>query len=360
VASVTVYSSDAIDELIEGTVVGATFTDDHLILTLKDDSTVDVGAVVTSLDVATTTNEGIVELATDAETLTGTDTTRAVTPFGAAALAASIKASQVVSGILEAATPASYPVGNSVMALTSSAWSLNSGTGTVLTTSINTTHASQTFYADGGGTLASRVWTREYHTTNGGGGWTAWSQVLLQQNLTPASFSQTTVFTSYPQGYSRLIYTTANSTSWGFSGSAGEVITYVDGTDFARQVFTKHVGGTSNKTDMWIRTANSASGWTNWRIMMAADQAGGVPTAMAWGSANMATVLANAITTLSITFPTGRFASTPTCVQVTANSGLPGTSITEVSASNVTATGMDINLYRTNATATIIWWMAIL
>lgn len=57
----------------------------HLILTKHDGSTIDAGAVLGSVPIASTTVQGIVELATTSEATTGTDTTRAVTPAGLAA-----------------------------------------------------------------------------------------------------------------------------------------------------------------------------------------------------------------------------------------------------------------------------------
>lgn len=358
-ASVNVYSAEHVDELTDGAVTGAAITSGHLILQLGDGSTVDVGSIVTNPPVATDSVEGVVELATDTETVTGTDSTRAVTPLGLAALVATLNTVKTASGLAETALPTSYPVGYSIMSLSSSSWSLSSGSGTVLTNYIDTNHCTQTFHANSGGTQAVKVWTRQYHSSNGGGGWTAWEQVLVLATLTPGSFTQTTTFTSYPAGYSRLYYTSANGGSWDFTGNAGEVITYVDGTDFARQTFTKHVGGSSGITEEWVRTANSTTGWTPWRRIVTAAADSGNPKAMAWGTVSI-TPVANTVTTLAVVFPTGRFSTTPTNVQVTANSGLPGTSITEVCASNVTATGMDISLYRTNATATFIWWLAIL
>lgn len=87
-ATVNVYSVEHIDATIAGDVVGAAITDGHLILTLRDGSTIDVGSVVSAISDASDTVKGIVELATDSETITGTDATRAVTPLGLAALTA--------------------------------------------------------------------------------------------------------------------------------------------------------------------------------------------------------------------------------------------------------------------------------
>lgn len=89
----------------------------------------------------------------------------------------------------------------------------------------------------------------------------------LPLDLTPASFVQTTIFTSYPLGHSRLYYTSVNSTAWDFTGKAGEVLTFRSGSDFARQQWTKHQGGTAAgaETEVWVRTANAANGWSRWR-----------------------------------------------------------------------------------------------
>lgn len=357
-ASVNVYSAEHIDELTNGAVTGAAITDEHLILTLQDGSEVDVGSIVASPPVATTSVEGVVELATDSETIAGTDTTRATTPFGVAAYGATLNTVKAITALVETALPSSYPSGISIMTLSSSAWSLNSGTGTVITYNAATDRVVQTFYGASGGTQAPTSWVREYHSSGGGGGWTVWNRVYLTADLTPGSFAQTTAFTAYPLGWSRIYYTSVNSTSWNFSGSAGEVLTYVDGTDFARQTFTKHVGGSSGVTELWLRTANSATGWSPWRIMLTANTGGWSPGAMAWGSVTI-TPVANTPTSASIVFPAGRFAIAPACIQVTANTGVPGSSVTEVSAASVTSSGMDIWIYRTGTTATAVWWLAL-
>lgn len=106
-AVVTVYDTDKVDELIVGTVVGAAITGGHLILTLHDGTTVDVGAVVSAIADASTSVKGLVELATDTETVTGTDTIRAVTPFGLAAVVASATA----RGLVELATTSEATTG---------------------------------------------------------------------------------------------------------------------------------------------------------------------------------------------------------------------------------------------------------
>lgn len=106
-ATVTVYSIAKMEELLDAGVVDATITGGHLILELRDGTTIDAGAVLASLPDASTTVKGAVELATDTETATGTDSARAVTPFGLAALVASATA----KGIVELATSAEATTG---------------------------------------------------------------------------------------------------------------------------------------------------------------------------------------------------------------------------------------------------------
>lgn len=218
---------------------------------------------------ASDTQKGLVELATVAETQTGTDTQRAVTPAGLASLPGTRV--QTITTLTESTGAESYPNGVSFMTLsTGSGWSLNNGFGGVMTNKATTSRTQQIFFTSSGGTTIPQTWMRTYNTADGGGGWTPWVQYQTRATLTPSSFAQTTAFTSYPKGYSRLYYTTANSTGWDFAGKAGEVITFVDGTDFARQEWAKHVGGTAVgvETERWVRTATAAGGWSRWRVLV--------------------------------------------------------------------------------------------
>jgi microcystin-dependent protein len=78
----------------------------HLILEQHDASTIDAGSVLVAVPDASDTVKGKVELATDAETITGTDTVRAVTPAGLAAAVGTLvpDASTTVKGKVELAT----------------------------------------------------------------------------------------------------------------------------------------------------------------------------------------------------------------------------------------------------------------
>lgn len=123
-ATVTVYTKAAIDAALAPLVKDAAFDiSGDLILTLQDDTTVNAGSPTFTVPDADTTTKGIVELATSAEAITGTDTTRAVTP---AALDATLDsrvpdASATVKGIVELATDAEATTGTDTVRATTPA-----------------------------------------------------------------------------------------------------------------------------------------------------------------------------------------------------------------------------------------------
>lgn len=265
-ATVTGMTAAAMIAIRDGTVVSAHFDSaNHLILTKYDGTTVDAGA----LGGATTTLAGAVELATSAETQTGTATNLAVTPAGLASLPGTRVQNLAQNALTETAVPGSYPTGVSLMSLsTGSGWSLNNGFGTVMTNTASTDRTTQIFWAANGGTVNAQMWTRTYHSTTGGGGWTAWVQSNGAVNLDPTAFAQTTAMASYPTGLSRLYYSTANSSSWDFAGMTGEVTTYKFGTNFARQTFVQHSWGSTNTPEMWQRTGDGTTGWSAWKKLL--------------------------------------------------------------------------------------------
>lgn len=307
-ATVTVFTSERTAEIEATSIVsGAINSEGHLILNRHDGTPIDMGAVSgVQLDQGTTyakadvfsyvgdtdpgsvpdgsvwfdttgpsgpfasdTQKGLVELATNAETISGVDNTRAVTPASLAAVPGNKVQILAPNANTETALPSAYPTGISQMNLTTgSGYSVGSGFGTLTTYKIENDRCYQTLVGTDGGNRSSRTWTRTYHTSLGGGGWTAWQQAQTLYTLNAASFGQVTnAFTGYPAGWSRLYYTSANSTNWDFAGMAGEVLTYVDGTDFAKQFFTQHVGGSSTKPVQWYRTA-TASGWSAWQVVL--------------------------------------------------------------------------------------------
>jgi hypothetical protein len=257
-ATITGYTAARMQAIEDGTVTTGLYdASGHLILTKHDGTQIDVGRTTA----ATTAQSGIVELATNAETQAGTDATRAITPAGLASLSG--YRVQIVSGVSEAATPAAWPYGVSLQSVTTgSGWSLNSGTGTIVTSSISSDYTVQEFYSNTGSGGSTKSWQRSYTSA---AGWSSWAQRMLMVNLDPTAFNQTTARGNYPVGQSRLYYTTANGTGWDFSGTAGEIITYCESDNtFGRQVFTAHVGGSSTPFQ-WFRTANAAGGWTAWQ-----------------------------------------------------------------------------------------------
>jgi microcystin-dependent protein len=72
----------------------------HLILTKHDGTTVDAGSALPLMPAATETAQGAVELATNAEVITGTNSTAAVTP---ASLALSITTAKIAAGAVTTA-----------------------------------------------------------------------------------------------------------------------------------------------------------------------------------------------------------------------------------------------------------------
>lgn len=94
---------------IEANTVNNAFIDgsSHLIFVKHDGTQIDAGPILTSFPIASDILSGIVELATNAEVIAATDTTRAVTPAGLAALTANDSR----KGIVELATNAETSTG---------------------------------------------------------------------------------------------------------------------------------------------------------------------------------------------------------------------------------------------------------
>lgn len=179
----------------------------HLILERHDGATIDAGYALVATPDASTTVKGVVELATQAETEARSDSTRAITPAG-------------------------------------------------LDSTIDTINATTTAIQAAATTLTGRVTTVEGVADTGG------------RQLVSASYTQSSVLTAYPQGYSYLYMTDTQSTTggWDFGGKYGVVVTYRNGLDLAVQTWYYHATGDSGSPPayMWIRTANSPSGWSPW------------------------------------------------------------------------------------------------
>lgn len=266
-ATVTGMTAAAMEAIRDNTVVNAAFDSaNHLILTKYDGTQIDAGTV----GAASAVLAGSVELATSAETQAGTDATRAVTPAGLASLPG--YRVQIVSGLHETDSPSAWPYGTSMQSCSSGdggGWTPHGGDGTVVTESISLLRTAQIFYENSGGTASTKAWIREYNSSVGGGGWTAWAQMLLAVRLNETSFTQLTAMATYPSGRSFLYYTTANGGSWDFSGMAGTVETmFLTDKSYATQTFTQHVAGSANTPNVWIRTSDNTTGWSAWKKLI--------------------------------------------------------------------------------------------
>ena len=104
-ATIQGYTKARMDEIVDETIVGASINiSGELILEQAGGGTVNAGGI--PAPDASATVKGIVELATNAETITGSDTVRAVTPAGLAAASTTLvpAASDTVAGRVELAT----------------------------------------------------------------------------------------------------------------------------------------------------------------------------------------------------------------------------------------------------------------
>jgi hypothetical protein len=100
-ATVTGMTANRMLEIEAGSVVNAHIDgSSHLIFTKHDGTTIDAGPILTAFPIASDILQGIVELATDVETVEGTDGERAVTPLGLA----SLTANDTRKGLVELAT----------------------------------------------------------------------------------------------------------------------------------------------------------------------------------------------------------------------------------------------------------------
>jgi hypothetical protein len=125
-ATVQGYTTAHVDGIEDQLIVSAVIDGSgHLILTKNDSSTIDAGAISSSVSDASTTVKGKVELADGTETAALSDTTRAVTPGGLASVIGpmntAISGKQASDSDLTAIAGLS-PAANDFMQYKSSAW----------------------------------------------------------------------------------------------------------------------------------------------------------------------------------------------------------------------------------------------
>lgn len=88
------------------------------------------------------------------------------------------------------------------------------------------------------------------------------------QQLVPASYTQASLLSDYPDGVSYLYMSDTQATAggWSFGGNYGVVVTYKNGGDLAVQTWYYHATGNVGQpaAHMWLRSANDPSGWSPW------------------------------------------------------------------------------------------------
>lgn len=162
-ATVTGFTAAHMQAIEDATITDADIDiSGHLIFTRHDGSTFDAGSALPALPAATTTASGIVELATSAETTTGTDATRAITPAGLAGTTLTVK-TLATNSLLETDPITSYPLGVSHMTVGSgSGWTPSGGFGLVVTHYLSTTRSIQWFHNN----QTADTWVRNYYDTD--------------------------------------------------------------------------------------------------------------------------------------------------------------------------------------------------
>lgn len=129
-ATVTGLTASRMLEIEAATVVTAEINgSNHLVFTTYGGTQIDVGEIITSIPISSDILQGIVELATDAETITGVDSLKAVTPLGLSALTST----DTRKGLVELATNAETVAGTDDVRVVTPA-----GLGSVLTSLVAT------------------------------------------------------------------------------------------------------------------------------------------------------------------------------------------------------------------------------
>ena len=106
-ATVTGYTAARTQAIEDSNIIGGAIDGSgHLILEAHDGSTVDAGYMLASIPDATTTHTGVVELATNAEGIAGTDTVRAITPAVAKAILDDLRAAGIIFTVAATSTDA--------------------------------------------------------------------------------------------------------------------------------------------------------------------------------------------------------------------------------------------------------------
>lgn len=292
-ATVTGLTAARMLEIEAATVVGGAIDGSgHMVLTKHDGSTVDMGSIPATFPVSSDTVKGIVELATSAETIAGTDGTLAVTPNGLASLTsddtrkgivelatsaetitgtddtravtpsalATLTSSDTRKGLVELATNAETITGtDAVRAVTPASLAALTADDTrkglvELATSAETTTGTDAVRAVTPAGVKPTVDALKARLT---------SLEAVQVNFIVTPLAESALASAYPFGFSIM-----DVSGWSLPGGFGNVHTVYLSDYRTQQTFYLPSGG-SNPPRAWIRHYNTfETGWSVWREYM--------------------------------------------------------------------------------------------
>lgn len=267
-ATVTGLTAARMIEIEAASVVSGTINaSGHLILTKHDGATIDAGYALVAVPDASDTQKGVVELATDAETASGSNSTLAVTPKSLA----SVRIKWLDQANYNNTTPTSaYPDGESLIYL-------DNITGP----------------AGGWGPYASGDWWGVLHTRNIGGdtiqtwrsvgtgkpvawnrcgnasGWGPWKRLATFDEAVQiiAPPAENAGPSAYPIGMSLTNVASGSGPVWSLNGGTGSITTVYQTTNRVFQTFVTNSGISPGLVQVWTRTYHSSGAWTAWAQM---------------------------------------------------------------------------------------------
>jgi hypothetical protein len=177
---------------------------------------------------------------------------------------------ELPAGTITQASPVdAYPEGASVIYLTSTqatdgGWDFGGKYGFLRTTRQANGDTYQHWSRVHANTTTHEEWSRGGNRNTG---WSAWRQTGFDNQLNPASYTQSSLPADYPFGVSTLTMneTQAAAGGWAFGngGKYGVLRTvHPVGSTFAHQTWLRL---SPTVTEEWTRSGNDASGWTTWR-----------------------------------------------------------------------------------------------
>ncbi|MFI6275934.1 siphovirus ReqiPepy6 Gp37-like family protein [Streptomyces sp. NPDC050988] len=170
------------------------------------------------------------------------------------------------TAVTQSTAVATYPEGTSTLYLTDTestagGWEFGGKWGILVTRRLRG-DATQTWHRVSGATTPE-TWMR----AGSSAGWSPWRQTGFDNQLTPASYTQSSLPSAYPYGVSTMTMTETQAATggWDFGngGRYGTVRTvHPVGAAFAHQTWLRL---SPTVTEEWTRSGNDAAGWTAWR-----------------------------------------------------------------------------------------------